>query len=477
MSVTLTPQKINKSDSEYTVFQENFACPACFHKHASFIIKVDDIQCDQCNTVFPLYKCGQHIIPWLFEHPKLNLLEWTARLNGFLHLNQQAQLRLREAQKDKRLSKTGQKRIGKLLDSRIKQVTQVTELIAALNLNQYDAEQLNNSVNTLQSKIPGIQGLTSYYDNIFRDWSWENGENDQMLEVIDSVINKYTNLGKVLTIGAGAGRLSYDIHQKYSPTYSVLLDINPLLLLAGCQVMQGNSFSLNEYPIAPIDKGSFVAEQICKAPCDIPDGIKGKVYFMFADGMNPPIKDNRFDTVVTPWLIDIIPQNLRDYIPRINACIPIGGAWINTGSLAFSHKQESWRYSEEEVVELIEKNGFKIVSSNRTIINYLHSPLSSHGRTESVFSFYAEKIKDVVVPPRYDYLPKWIKTTSIPIPKQYEQAIESSRYLLQAQVLGAIDGQRSIEQIGDLIAKQYNLQVTEATHAVRRILVDYYENN
>ena len=33
------------------------------------------------------------------------------------------------------------------------------------------------------------------------------------------------------------------------------------------------------------------------------------------------------------------------------------------------------------------------------------------------------------------------------------------------------------QQIGDLVAKQYNLKTDEATHAVRRILLDYYEEN
>ncbi len=475
MSNSQASLKTKHSESAHRVFQENFTCPACCRENASMIdmIHGEGMQCDQCETIYPLYKNGEHNLPWLFEHPELNLLEWTARLNGFLHLNQQSQIQLKEAQKDKRLSKTSIKRIAKLLASKNKQVTQILEIISPLNLQQYNVEQINSSVNALQSKIPSIQGLTSYYDNIFRDWSWDNGENEQMLAAVTDVIPKDVKLGKVLTIGAGAGRLSYDIHEKYLPEFSVLLDINPLLLLAGSNVIQGDSFSLNEYPIAPINNNSFVTEQLCKAP----NAINENIYFMFADGMNPPVKNNSFDTVMTPWLIDIIPQNLRDYIPRINASIPVGGAWINTGSLAFSHKQASWCYSEEEVVELIEKSGFEIISSKRSTIDYMHSPLSAHGRMETVFSFYAKKIKNVVVPPKYDYLPKWIKSTSTPIPKQYEQEIESSQHLLQAQVLGAIDGERSIEHIGDLLAKQYNLPIAEARHAVRRILVDFYENN
>ena len=473
MSIPQAPLDKTNSEAVFAVLEECITCPACDHQNATLLRAIDEIKCNQCDMHFPIYKSGDHSIPWLFEYPELNLTEWTARLNGFLHLNQQSKLKLKEAQKDKRLSKTGQKRIAKLLESKSKQVAQVLELISTLNLQQQDAEELNNSVHALQSKTPSIQGLTSYYDNIFRDWSWENGENEQMLAVVESVIPEKYNFGKVLTIGAGAGRLSYDIHQKYSPEYSILLDINPLLLLAGCKAIQGSSFTLNEYPVAPINKNSFFAEQTCEAP----EKISENIYFLFADGMNPPVKYNSFDTVITPWLIDVIPQNLRDYIPRINACIPIGGAWVNTGSLAFAHTDQSWCYSEEELLELVEKNGFEIVSSNRTTINYMHSPLSAHGRMESVFSFHAKKVKNVVVPPKYDYLPRWIKSTSTPIPKQYEQEIESSQHLLQAQVLGAIDGKKSIEQIGELLAKQYNLKIVEATHAVRRIMVDFYENN
>ena len=469
-------QASNSIDSENTQtlpFLDSLACPACNHSKASITIQAAKLRCTQCETEFPLCICGEQAIPWIFEQPNLNLLEWKARLNGFLHINQLEQQRLKDAQKDKRLSKTGLKRINKLFNAKKQQVEQVLELLLPLNLVDQDSEQLNNSINALLSKVPKVQGLDSYYNNIFRDWAWDNGENQQLLDAIDNVLEDLKQLGKILTIGAGAGRLSYDIHQKYSPNYSVLLDINPLLLFSACQAIQGNEFTLNEFPIAPLNKDSFIAEQICCAP----EGGKQNIYYMFADGMNPPFKAKSFDTIVTPWLLDIIPQNLKDYIPRINECLAIGGSWLNTGSLAFFHKNQAWCYSEEEVIELLEKSGFEILSVKRCTIQYMHSPLSAHGRMENVFTFHAKKIKDVVVPPKYEYLPDWIKIPSKAIPKQYEQEIDSSKHLLQAQVLGAIDGVRSIEQIGELVAKQYNLQTDEATHAVRRILVDYCEEN
>ena len=114
---------------------------------------------------------------------------------------------------------------------------------------------------------------------------------------------------------------------------------------------------------------------------------------------------------------------------------------------------------------------------NRKKIPYLQSPNSSHGRVESVFNYCVTKTKDVVTPPKFEYLPAWIKDTNKSIPRYNSQEIESSKHLLQAQVLGAIDGARSIDEIGNLLAKQYNLSVVEAIHAVKRIMIEFYEDN
>ena len=52
----------------------------------------------------------------------------------------------------------------------------------------------------------------------------------------------------------------------------------------------------------------------------------------------------------------------------------------------------------------------------------------------------------------------------------------STDHLLHAQVLAAIDGKRSIDEIGSLVAKQYGLQDSEAAHAVQRIMIELYED-
>jgi hypothetical protein len=126
---------------------------------------------------------------------------------------------------------------------------------------------------------------------------------------------------------------------------------------------------------------------------------------------------------------------------------------------------------------LLEEGGFEVISATRRTAPYLQSPLSAHGRTENAFSFSARKVREAAKPPRYEYLPKWILDTQQPIPASEEFVVASTNHLLHAQVLGAIDGKRTIDEIGGLVARQYDLQVAEATHAVRRILIDEYESN
>ena len=220
MSATQAIQATDSSKSVDALLLDSLTCPACNHPQASLMAKSESLRCTQCSAEFPLFTSGRVTIPWLHKRAEINLLEWQARLKGFLHINQLEQKCLKDALKDKRLSKTSQKRISKIANAKKQQLIQVSELIKPLGL-EVDKDNLVDAISAFETKTPKNQGLDSYYNNIFRDWAWENGENEALLDVIESVLVDKIELGKVLTIGAGAGRLSYDIHQKYSPACSV----------------------------------------------------------------------------------------------------------------------------------------------------------------------------------------------------------------------------------------------------------------
>ena len=256
------PQRINRSP-ETALSQDSggvsrellsrLACPACAG-HAELSIVGDAVDCAHCGTRFPVYRRERARIPWLFADPDNALLEWKARLNAFLSHNWAEQTRLRKAAKGKGLGNLTKRRLSLLLEGRMTQRLQITELLAPLDLEYTNFDKGSDPASLLRSRAPGNYGVTSYYVHIFRDWCWDNGENEEQLEAVRRVLSEAdtTDLGSILTIGAGACRLAYEIHRAYRPQLSVVMDINPLLLFVASRIIHGESVTLVEFPPAPI---------------------------------------------------------------------------------------------------------------------------------------------------------------------------------------------------------------------------------
>ena len=108
---------------------------------------------------------------------------------------------------------------------------------------------------------------------------------------------------------------------------------------------------------------------------------------------------------------------------------------------------------------------------------YLQSPHSAHGRFERIVSCNARKTAEAQPRPAPLHLPDWLLDATQPVPCSPERVVESSSYLLAAQIMAAVDGKRSINAIAQMVAREYNLDFEDCVHAVTRILVDSYEDN
>jgi len=453
------------------------ACPCCRSDRALIAEVEPTLRCPDCNTRFPLVSSAPASIPWMFRQPDVARLEWSARYKGFMHQSVNEYNRLNRALKKTLSSQVARQRIESAMDARREHRNQVAAVLSSLEL---DGDVLVPAVTkTLHDKLPKNQALTSYADNVFRDWAWNNGENEALADAVAEVLNadQRDTLGDVLTLGAGACRLPYDLHRKYSPSRSVVLDINPLLLLLGCQVIHGESVPLYEFPLAALDDAISGVLQSCQAPAALGDDDAERFDFVLGDATNPPFAAQSFDTIVTPWLIDILPQDLQDFVPQVNRLLRDDGIWLNTGSLAFFHENPRRCYSEDEVLEIVEQNGFEIIAIDHRTIPYLQSPHSAHGRIERIVSFAARKTATVCCPSEPTRLPDWLLDVTRPVPGSAELVVESSSYLFVAQVTAAIDGKRSIQAIARMVAREYNLDLDQCVHAVSRILVDAYEGN
>jgi len=468
----------NSVRAEDDILQGRLACPNCGNAlapAAQSLLEQDSpplLSCQSCTTDFPAFDCGHAVIQWMYPDPDLAHLEWSARFKGFLQSATNEHNRLNHSLGDSNLTDTGRRRISSTLIAKREHRRQVGDLLAPFKL---DADVLVPAMTELLAdSLPRNQRLQSYADNVFRDWAWNNGENAALMNGIEGLLaaDSRESLGSVLTLGAGAGRLAYDVHLQFSPEMSVLLDLNPLLLATGARIIQGQSVSLYEFPIAPLDEDSAAVLQKCSAPKPVSLEDSDNFRFVLGDATCPPFADGSFDTVITPWLIDILPQDLREFVPHINRLLPEGGLWVNTGTLNFVHDNPCRRYSEKETMEIVEQCGFEIVGIDHRTVSYLKSPHSAHGRSERITSFTARKRRDVPQPKTTALMPEWIQDTSLSVPMSPETSIASSSHLLTAQVLAAVDGKRSINAITKLVSREYNLAIEECSLAVRRILLD-----
>lgn len=426
--------------------------------------------CGQCGAHYPTALIGKRPLPWLFPNPEQTRSAWRQRVTSFARANEHREQGLAAAIAD--LLKEGldgepaHRRLTRAHQGQVRLQATIGNLLAPLDL----ASEAN-ATGALVDPLPAEQGLLSYFNNLFRDWNWENGETSAMLDAINQVLkaDPRSTLGHVLTLGSGAARLSYDLHSKHRPDSSTLLDLNPLLMVAGMTVMDGGEVLLPEEPLAPSD----IDDSCTITRCALPEGARpptGTFSCILGDACAPPFASESFDTVLTPWLIDILPVPLPQFAATVNRLLPIGGRWVNTGSLAFAHSNPRHNYAPDELGAVLEAAGFELRAEYSTRQRYMHSPRSGHGRMEMVYTFSAVKRSDVPAQPVVDHRLDWQRDDKLAIPLQPDYALAASQHLLNAQVLGAIDGQRSLGELSALLAEKYQLQPEAARRAIEAIL-------
>jgi hypothetical protein len=338
-----------------------------------------------------------------------------------------------------------------------------------------DVQALSGDYETylaLRTRLPIDQGLNTYYANVHRDWSWGDDENRASISQIQAVLPEHADLGKVLVLGAGAGRLAYDLHMQFDVSHTVALDFNPLLLLVANTVAHGGTLKLHEFPIAPKSLEDDAVLRTLAAP----DPVSDNFHLLLGDALRAPFASAAFDTVVTPWLIDIISEDLPLLGARINGLLKDNGRWINFGSLAFSSPERARRYSPEETKEIVAECGFSNPGVVEATIPYRCSPASRHGRQEKVFTFSACKERRVAAPNRHRALPDWIVTgrEAVPLsPAFRNQAMSTQIY---AFIMSLIDGKRTIQDMALLLEKQKLMSRAEAEPAIRSFLTRMYDD-
>jgi uncharacterized protein YbaR (Trm112 family) len=440
------------------------ACPRC--GRGPVTLERAGWMCGACSSGYPVI--GE--IPWLFADPRQALAEWRGRLS-LLAQHLAAEASAMRAAHGVMLAAT-RRRLERTATAYEDQIGRLQQLLAPLGLEQASIAPATHQ--GLGTRLPIEQGLTNYYVNLHRDWAWGEEENHAALAEISAVQGgSVRGLGRTLVQGAGAGRLAYDLHDAGDAPLTVASDFNPLLLFAAREIFAGRGVELYEFPIAP----RRIEDQAVLRRLAAPAPSRAGLQLVAADALQPPFADGVFDTVVTPWFVDIIGEPFTRVAARINLLLKPGGRWINFGSLAFARAAHAERFGLEEVLESMSAAGFAAPAVRENTLPYMRSPASRHSRLETTVTWSANKIAPGAEMPRARVVPEWLLQPDKPVPRTpaFEMQAISSR--VHAFLLALINGERSMRDMARVLVEQRLMSSQEAEAQVRLFLTRLHEES
>jgi hypothetical protein len=346
------------------------ACPRC---RASLGAWPGAVACGRCRAEFP--RLGE--LPCLFTNADAWLATWRRQLATFdAEIGQTLELLA-----------SARLRVDLLAATRARLETFVGTTAALRDELHALLDPLLGPVGAVDHDGQDVRPLTHYLDLVYRDWGWDDdgGEVGLALAELDAVAGD-APLGRTLVLGAGAARLPYELVRRGRAQEVFALDVDLALTAAASRLARGETVVVTEAPLEANDLDALARRHELRAPEPV------DLHFTLANGLEPPFADGSFDTVVTPWFIDVATADLRALLPAIRRQLVPGGRWLNVGPLVYAHRVPfELRFSAQEVVELARGAGFDVGPPRLGTVPYTLSPLNGRGRLERTLAFAARR--------------------------------------------------------------------------------------
>ena len=198
--------------------------------------------------------------------------------------------------------------------------------------------------------------------------------------------------GRMLVLGAGAGRLAYDVHHESASSMTVAAGHQSVVRgrsRGGCS--HGERVELYEFPVAPRDVGSNAVLRQLAAPapgaCRPAVRARGCVASAFCAGSLP----DRDHALAGRCRSTRTRCSLPD---SVNGLLAPDGRWISTGTLFFAAARccRIAMRLEEVVAKSCSNRDLAACGCAKNVCRTCSSPASRHARIEEVVTFVATKV-------------------------------------------------------------------------------------
>jgi uncharacterized protein YbaR (Trm112 family) len=426
------------------------ACPRC---GAKLRPAREGTECSGCRTSFP--EPGG--VPCLMPDPSSAMARWRGDAQRLVALIETGVAAMDEQRKRVDLLASTRARLERMRAAHAENSQRVATLFREAGLPPRDDGGSSNDL-----------GLIEYYEQILRDWAWDQTggtENAQACELVSAAIGDDRQLGRLLVLGAGPARLAYDLHRRLTPALTVALDVNPFLLLCAQKVLHGGGLRLYEFPSDPTGMATVAIDHELRAPAGALPGF----HLVLADAFAPPFPPGSFDTVLTPWFIDIVPADIRHSLSLIHRLLVPGGRWLQYGPLSYPHPhQQAQRYTFEELEELVALAGFERGPATTTTIDYMRSRATGRGKTADVLTFAARR--GAAVPVSDGAPPAWLLFSHLPVPRFPGLDAYTPEHPMLAYLAGLIDGRRTAADLAARVIADHGARPDAALAGTRAML-------
>ena len=443
-----------------------FCCPTCTEVLSG---AGDVLLCRRCKLAYP--QLGT--VRCCYPNPATDLAAWRASAHLELQNLIEDQRETHAASLISSSTRT-RARLEHLASAYSSQIGHLTQLLAPIIDGTPTSDKTTyEALNTQALSQPTT--LFGYAANVFRDWAWGEQENAQAIELIRSAScalhrSSHTfshSLGNVLVLGAGAGRLAWDL-STLTEGAVVAVDLNPFTSLLAAELNAGSRVELWEFPLAPKQIKDVAVKHSLAAPAR-----RDNLHWLLADARRPPFGPRSFDTVVTPWYTDVVQNPPADTARRVNELLVDGGQWLNFGSATFATSDIKNRLTLEELLELVTHSGFDEPNCVEATGPYLRSPHSRFSRVEALHAFAARKAShcDRPAPPA---VPSWLQDCSQSVPALESFQHQAMSTQVHAFLMALIDDRRSINDIAQVLQERQLMDAAEAVPVVQSFLLKLY---
>lgn len=404
-------------------------------------------------------------IPVVAARPEEWLERWSQGLAQFVRQMNLAQNQMMVEFMDYELSERSQNRVRQIVGAHSQHREEVISLLGRAGIQAAEAPNAK----------PEVAGYSpeARLNHVLRDYAWAPDVNEvkDAWTRLQGALPADFEPGSTLVLGAGTGLLAWQIATQLGSDAPVLaLDVDPLPLVVTALLLAGEEVTLTELPAHPRKSAVPCLTRSLKRPLP-PASHLG---LALADALDPPVTRGKWDTVVTSWFVDDVPEDAAVVPDLAASLLREGGSFICTGPFLYDsgRARPALRYCADEFIEFVERAGFEVTTARYHVESYMASPLSAEGRIEHVLYMHARKDSSKRV--ERPEVPPFLKPGSgasrpIPRPKGIEQAQFSPTEV--AEVAALIDGERSVRQITEiLVGRGILIQDGSAESGVRGCL-------